>query len=160
MSGTSMAAPHVTGVAALYLALNPKATPSAVAAALLAQATAGIVQSPGTGSPNLLLYEGFLNAGPCDGLCSNPTSFSFAFNSSYPSGNLGTGAICRATSSPVTGGNCGNLASGRTLKVNGLTKVCNGQTWQVPPVSRNGGYCVQTTAGDYSWAYFTLWSSP
>jgi subtilisin family serine protease len=160
MSGTSMAAPHVTGVAALYLALNPKATPSAVAAALLAQATPGIVQSPGAGSPNLLLYEGFLNAGPCDGLCSNPTSFSFAFNSSYSSGNLGTGASCRATASPVTGGNCGNFASGRTLKVNGVTKACNGQTWAAPPVSRNGGYCVQTTAGDYSWAYFSLWSSP
>jgi hypothetical protein len=159
MSGTSMAAPHVTGTAALYLALNPKATPSAVASALAAQATPGIVVNPGTGSPNLLLYEGFMNAGPCDGLCNNPTSFTFAFNNNYQSGNLGTGAVCRATTSPVTGGNCGNFASGRTLQVNGVTKVCNGQNWQTPPASRNGGYCIQTTSGNYSYAYFTLWSS-
>ncbi|MEU8591011.1 S8 family serine peptidase [Streptomyces sp. NPDC048664] len=55
LSGTSMATPHVAGAAALYLADHTKATPAQVAAALKGAAVAGVVKSPGTGSPNLLL---------------------------------------------------------------------------------------------------------
>lgn len=62
LSGTSMAAPHVAGSAALYLAANPSATPSQVASALTSNATSGVVTNPGTGSPNLLLYMAFISA--------------------------------------------------------------------------------------------------
>ncbi|MFJ5529877.1 S8 family peptidase [Streptomyces sp. NPDC093261] len=55
LSGTSMATPHVTGAAALYLGDHPGATPAQVAAALTAAATTGVVTSPGSGSPNRLL---------------------------------------------------------------------------------------------------------
>jgi subtilisin family serine protease len=55
-SGTSMAAPHVSGAAALFLETNPTATPAQVAAWLTGNATPGKISSLGTGSPNLLLY--------------------------------------------------------------------------------------------------------
>jgi len=43
ISGTSMATPHVTGVAALYLAAHPTAAPAEVAAALTGNATPNVV---------------------------------------------------------------------------------------------------------------------
>jgi subtilisin family serine protease len=57
ISGTSMATPHVTGTAALFLETNPGAAPSAVASAIVGSATSGVVSSAGTASPNKLLYS-------------------------------------------------------------------------------------------------------
>lgn len=59
MNGTSMATPHVTGVAALYVSKNPEATPSEVAEALIEASTKDRVTEPGAGSPNRLLYSRF-----------------------------------------------------------------------------------------------------
>ncbi|MFD7322871.1 S8 family peptidase [Streptomyces sp. NPDC059875] len=59
ISGTSMAAPHTAGVAALYLSANPTATPAQVSTALVNNATSGKVQDPRTGSPNKLLHSIF-----------------------------------------------------------------------------------------------------
>jgi subtilisin family serine protease len=56
ISGTSMASPHVAGVAALILAQNPTFTPQQVRDRMVADATPNVVTSPGTGSPNVLLF--------------------------------------------------------------------------------------------------------
>jgi hypothetical protein len=64
IDGTSMAAPHVAGVAALYLDANPGSTATQVRDAIVNNATADVVGDPGPGSPNLLLYMGFIGGDP------------------------------------------------------------------------------------------------
>jgi PKD repeat protein len=109
ISGTSMATPHVVGAAALYLQGNPAATPAQVTSALKSNATANVVKSGGSGSPNLLLYTGFIGGGSattppvasftssCSGLtCDFDASGSTALSSAtyawtFGDGNTGTG---------------------------------------------------------------------
>jgi subtilisin family serine protease len=59
ISGTSMATPHTAGVAALYLQTTPAATPQQVRDALWANTTKNVVGSPGSGTPNALLFENY-----------------------------------------------------------------------------------------------------
>jgi subtilisin family serine protease len=56
ISGTSMASPHVAGAAALVLSTNPNFTPQQVRDTLVTNSTPNVVTSPGTGSPNRLLF--------------------------------------------------------------------------------------------------------
>ncbi len=64
ISGTSMASPHVAGVAALVLQGSPGASPATVANAITGNATPGTVTNAGSGSPNRLLFSGFLLGTP------------------------------------------------------------------------------------------------
>jgi subtilisin family serine protease len=59
LSGTSMASPHVAGVAALYKQANPSASPATIRNAIVNNSTTNRITSVGTGSPNRLLYSLF-----------------------------------------------------------------------------------------------------
>jgi subtilisin family serine protease len=58
-SGTSMAAPHVAGVVALYLQTHRTASPATVRSAITGNATTGVVSNPGQESPNRLLFTNY-----------------------------------------------------------------------------------------------------
>jgi serine protease len=73
-----MAAPHVAGVAALYLSGDPAAPPNVVHAALVNNASVNRLSSIGTGSPNRLLYSIFGSAPPSDA----PPTATFTFSCS------------------------------------------------------------------------------
>jgi aqualysin 1 len=76
ISGTSMATPHVAGVAALYLQNNTGATPSTVASQIINTSTTGRLTGIGTGSPNRLLFSLLTTDGGGGGApCTNCTLY-------------------------------------------------------------------------------------
>jgi hypothetical protein len=89
---------------------------------------------------------------PCAAFCSSPTVFT---TSNYQAGALGSGAICRETTASLSGVNFSNIA-GRTLKINGVAFVADGNISALPPTV-NGGYCFQATAGGMDYASFATW---
>ncbi|MBO4207083.1 S8 family peptidase [Micromonospora echinofusca] len=108
ISGTSMATPHVVGAAALVLAANPTFTPQQVRDKLVNDATSNVVTSPGTGSPNKLLYVG--------GTTTPPTQdFSLAVAPTAGSVNPGS-SVSATVSTATTAGGAQNV----TLSASGL----------------------------------------
>lgn len=73
MTGTSMASPHVAGVAALYLEKYPTATPAQVASALRAGALKDVVIDAKSVNGNYLLNTLFLGGATPTPVASTPT---------------------------------------------------------------------------------------
>ncbi|MCP4491829.1 MAG: S8 family peptidase [Gammaproteobacteria bacterium] len=57
LNGTSMSAPHVAGVVALYLEENTASTPAQVSNVITANATENRISNAGAGTPNRLLFS-------------------------------------------------------------------------------------------------------
>jgi len=94
---------HAAGVAALYLEKDPTMTPAQVREAMLSGGISGVVNDPGSGSPNLLLTTQELIAttppptpNPTLAPTLAPTATPAAYSTSPP------GTTPPATSSPAT----------------------------------------------------------
>ncbi|WP_125720677.1 S8 family serine peptidase [Pseudoalteromonas rubra] len=85
ISGTSMASPHVAGVAALYLKDNPTHSPAQVVGALTSSATSNEL-SDVKGSPNKLVYAKAGNGGGFEKVVSGAKNETKVFTYNVPAG--------------------------------------------------------------------------
>jgi hypothetical protein len=71
------------------------------------------------------------------------------------SGDLGTAATCHDIDGSSGSIVCGNFQTPRTFTVNGTTtfNCAAGGTFTLP-APRNGGWCFEASAGNFSYAYF------
>jgi hypothetical protein len=72
--------------------------------------------------------------------------------------NLGTAATCHEVDGSMGGYVCGNFVDPRTFTINGTEVNCVGGGSGNLPAARNGGWCFEATAGDFSYAYFNTYN--
>lgn len=144
MSGTSMASPHVAGAAALYLAANPSATPQQVRDALVNNATANKVTSPGTGSPNKLLYTMFITGG--GGGTGDTTAPSTSITAPAGGATVSGTTTVSASASDNVGVSRVEFYAGSSLIGTDTTSPYS-VDWNTTGVA-NGGYSLTTKAYD------------
>jgi subtilisin family serine protease len=158
ISGTSMASPHVAGVAALYLQGNTTATAATVANAIITTSTANKVTSAGTGSPNRLVFS-LLTGG---GTTPPPTSITYTGSLS------GTGAN---SYQPSTTGYTVTASGTHTGQLSGtgidfdlyLQKQSSTGSWSTVASSlgsnSNESVSYNGTAGTYRWRVYAYTGS-
>ncbi len=153
IDGTSMASPHVAGIAALYLEGAPTATPATVANAIITTSTTGVVTSAGTGSPNRLVFS-LLTTG---GTTPPPTG------TTYTGSLSGTGANSYQPSTTgyvvsVSGLHTGQL-TGTGVDFDLYLQKLSGSTWSTVASSlgttSTESVSYSGTAGTYRWRVYS-----
>lgn len=169
ISGTSMASPHVAGVAALYLEGNTTASPAAVRDALVSTASSGKLTGINTGSPNLLLYSLLSGGGSppppptCGGGTFTGSLSGTGVNAYQPNGSYYQSTVSGTHSANLTGpagadfdlylqrwngsawstvGSSESATSTETVSYNGAAGYYR---WRIYSYSGSGGYSLCTT---------------
>jgi subtilisin family serine protease len=145
MSGTSTASPHVAGLAALYLEQHPAATPAEVQAAIVSNATVGIVSNGGLNSPNLFAYSPTTDAPPpsgCQGTLYNG-SLSGSGSSDYQSSSSGFNSAAGRFQADIS------MPTGASFSVS-LEKK-SGNKWSSVGTSFTGSIQYKGKSGTYRW---------
>ena len=152
LNGTSMAAPLVAGVAAIYRAANPSASTSTVTQAVLNATTNNIVTNAGTGSTTRLLYSWVATAPP-----STPTPTPSPTATPTPSPTVTpapsptpTTSAGRITIKKVTRANNGGTSSTATFpyeatNISTPTFTLSGDQEFIDPNAPTGGQMVTVT---------------
>jgi aqualysin 1 len=152
ISGTSMASPHVAGVAALYLQGNPGASPATVTGAIVNSATTSKVTSAGSGSPNRLVYSPLTTGGTTP----PPSGTTYTYTGTLS----GTGAAQIHPNgtyyqSTVSGAHTGNLSGPSNADFDLRLYRWNGSSWVVAASSLGSTSTESITyngaAGYYYW---------
>ena len=172
ISGTSMASPHVAGVAALYLQSNPSASPNTVRDQIVNTSTTGRLTGIGTGSPNRLLYSllttGGGGGGGAPSACAGGTSATGTLSSTgdfdyHPGGSYYFSSITGAHKGCLVG-----PASGADFDL--YLQKWNGSAWVIVARSEsatsNETISYTGTSGYYRWQVYsysgsgnyTLWT--
>jgi subtilisin family serine protease len=150
ISGTSMASPHVAGVAALYLQNNTAATPATVASAIVNSAFTNKLTDIGTGSPNRLLNS-LLSTPPQPPVSDSlKATVNCVYSYSYPY------PVTYDCTAQATGGS----GTGYSFQWNGNTSEYydqGGTSKAYVPCNKNGSYPYYTSG--YLSAYGTVTDS-
>jgi subtilisin family serine protease len=115
ISGTSMASPHVAGVAALVLQGSPNASAGTVRNTIVSGGTTGVVGNAGSGSPNVLLFSMTSGGGGGDPPPPSDPAAIFVQDISGSASRVGGSGRWKATVTVLVHNDSGQPASGVTV---------------------------------------------